>query len=213
MVQNNFSISTIRILSVCHVFLITISNVLVQYPFSILGFHTTWGAFSYPAIFILTDLTTRFFNANIARKIVFRSMVPGLVISYIIVSYIDVVSTQSWSGLFVFHPMPLRIALACFIAYTVGQLLDILVFQRYRNNFSWYLAPALSTTVGNCVDTILFFTIAFYHSSNLFLSQHWLEVAEVDMVIKIAISLMAFVPIYGFVLNMFNINMLKKESL
>ena len=188
-----------------HIFLLTLSNVLVQYPFSILGFHTTWGAFSYPAIFILTDLTTRMFGPTMARHIIFRSMIPGLIISYIVASYIEGASLT-------LHVMPLRIAFACFIAYTVGQLLDIAVFQRYRNNTSWWLAPAISTTVGNLIDTTLFFSIAFYHSSNPFLKQHWPEIAMVDMFFKVAISLVAFVPLYGFILNNLSLKILNKNA-
>lgn len=202
--------SSVKILSVCHVLLLTISNLLVQYPFDIFGYHTTWGAFTYPAIFILTDMTTRMSTANIARKIIFRSMIPGLLISYLIASCIETAGAFSWSSLLVIHLMPLRIASACFLAYTVGQLLDVFVFQRYRNNSSWWLAPSLSTTMGNVIDTILFFTIAFYHCTNPFLSQHWPEIAVVDICFKITISLIAFVPIYGFVLNLFHTKYLNK---
>jgi queuosine precursor transporter len=187
-----------KTLAFLHVLLLTLSNVLVQYPFDLLGFHTTYGAFTYPAIFILTDLTTRLTCANHARKIIFRSMFPGLIISYFVASYFAAADTQD---LFTLHIMPLRIALACFIAYVVGQLLDILVFQRYRNNTSWWLAPILSTTIGNVVDTIIFFSVAFYQCNDVFLRNHWLEIATVDIFFKIAISVLAFVPIYGFVLN------------
>lgn len=202
--------SSVKILSVCHVLLLTISNLLVQYPFDVFGYHTTWGAFTYPAIFILTDMTTRMSNANIARKIIFRSMIPGLLISYLIASYIEIAGAFNWSSLLVIHLMPLRIASACFLAYAIGQLLDVFVFQRYRNNSCWWLAPSLSTTMGNVVDTILFFTIAFYHCTNPFLSQHWPEIAVVDICFKITISLIAFVPIYGFVLNIFHTKYLNK---
>lgn len=194
------------VLSVCHILLITISNVLVQYPFDLMGFHTTWGAFTYPAIFILTDLTTRIATARKARKIIFLSMVPGLILSYLVASYIEAGNTLDWSGILTLHSMPLRIAFACFIAYTAGQLLDISVFQRFRNRSSWWLAPALSTTIGNLIDTLLFFAIAFYHCSNPFLSQHWPEIAMVDVFFKITISIIAFVPVYGMVLSIFSIN-------
>jgi uncharacterized integral membrane protein (TIGR00697 family) len=193
-------------LSVCHILLITISNVLVQYPFDLMGFHTTWGAFTYPAIFILTDLTTRIATARKARKIIFLSMGPGLILSYLVASYIEAGSTLDWSGILTLHSMPLRIAFACFIAYTAGQLLDISVFQRFRNRSRWWLAPALSTTIGNIIDTLLFFAIAFYHCSNPFLSQHWPEIAMVDVFFKITISIIAFVPVYGMVLSIFSIN-------
>lgn len=193
-------------MSACHILLITLSNVLVQYPFEIMGFHTTWGAFSYPAIFILTDLTTRITSAQKARKIIFLSMVPGLILSYLVASYVEVGNTLDWSGILTFHSMPLRIALACFIAYTVGQLLDISIFQRLRNRSKWWLAPALSSSIGNVIDTVLFFAIAFYHCPHPFLSQHWPEIAMVDVFFKITISIIAFVPVYGMVLSILGFN-------
>ncbi|MDX2345764.1 MAG: 7-cyano-7-deazaguanine/7-aminomethyl-7-deazaguanine transporter [Legionella sp.] len=196
--NHNIQDLIIKILSVAHIFLLTISNILVQYPFEIFGYHTTWGAFTYPAIFILTDLTTRLTSAKRARKIIYQSMLPGLCISYVIACYIGDAG----------HVMPLRIALACFIAYVVGQLLDIFVFQRYRNQSAWWFAPVMSTIVGNSIDTLLFFSIAFYHCSHPVLSQHWPEIAVVDMMFKCLISLFAFIPAYGLILNAWN----KKRS-
>lgn len=177
-----------------HMSLLIMSNLLVQYPIKILGLHTTWGAFSYPLIFILTDLTTRLLNAKIARKVIFLSMFPGLLMSYFIASVTGLGDAF----------MALRIAVACFIAYVVGQLLDIMVFQRYRAEGAWWLAPALSTTVGSFVDTFLFFSIAFYHCQHPFLSVHWVEIAVVDMIFKMLISLLAFVPTYGIILSFFS---------
>jgi uncharacterized integral membrane protein (TIGR00697 family) len=186
---------------VYHVFLLALSNILVQYPFKILGYHTTWGAFTYPAIFILTDLTTRLSSSRQARTIIFKSMFPGLLISYWLASYIEN-PNQSWGLLLkTLHPMPLRIAIGSFVAYSVGQLLDIMVFQRYRNNASWWVAPVFSTVAGNMLDSILFFAIAFYHCSDSFLRDNWLEIAMVDVSFKIAISVIFFVPIYGVVLK------------
>lgn len=202
MFNTSSSITWVKILFASHVFFITISNILVQYPFKLFGFQTTWGAFTYPAIFILTDLTTRLASAKMARKIIYLSMVPGLLISYFIASYIDIANHFSWSTFATVHPLPMRIAFASFIAYAFGQLLDILVFQRYRNSSTWWLAPGLSSTVGNVIDTLLFFSIAFYHSTNPFLSQHWIEIALVDMIFKVALSLLAFVPLYGVLLNL-----------
>ncbi|KTC86224.1 7-cyano-7-deazaguanine/7-aminomethyl-7-deazaguanine transporter [Legionella cincinnatiensis] len=203
MIQNK--ISAHRFLTVAHVFLITISNILVQYPFELFGFHTTWGAFTYPFIFILTDLTTRLSNARTARRIIFLSMIPGLLISYFIASSIEILGSLSWNSFFALHYMPLRVALGCFVAYVIGQFMDIFIFQRLRKSSSWWVAPALSTTIGNIIDTLLFFTIAFYHSTHPFLNQHWPEIAIVDVCFKITISLIAFVPIYGCVLHFFSI--------
>lgn len=177
----------------------------MQYPFELFGYHTTWGAFTYPFIFILTDLTTRLSNAKISRNIIFISMLPGLLISYFIASSLEVMGALNWNNVFTLHYMPLRIAFACFVAYAIGQLIDVFIFQRLPNSSSWWIAPAVSTTIGNIIDTLLFFTIAFYHSSNPFLNQHWPEIAMVDVCFKIIISLLAFVPIYGFVLHFFNI--------
>jgi len=212
LIQNKIRINPIWVLVVSHIFLITLSNVLVQYPFTIFGFHTTWGAFTYPAIFILTDLTIRIAKADKARKIIFISMFPGLIFSYLVASHIAAGNTMTWASLFQLHPMPLRIAFACFIAYVTGQLLDIAVFQHYRNKSRWWLAPALSSTAGNLIDTLLFFAIAFYHCSNPFLSKHWPEIAMIDIFFKIIISFSAFVPIYGLVLKLFHTRLINKPS-
>jgi len=136
---NKIDFIAIKLLCLCHVLLLGISNVLVQYPFSILGFHSTWGAIFYPVIFILTDLTTRFFDVKIARKIIFYSMFPGLIISYFIASYIESTQAAQLHDFFSLHMVPLRIALASFSAYVIGQLLDINIFQNYRNKSSWWL--------------------------------------------------------------------------
>lgn len=199
MSNTSLSSSTVYALTAGHILLLTLSNILVQYPFDILGFHTTWGSFSYPIIFILTDLTARLSTASNARAIIFRSMFPALILSYLIASYLE---APGLSELLQLHLMPLRIAFACFFAYVFGQLLDVTVFQRYRQNRSWWLAPAVSSFVGNVVDTFLFFALAFYHCPEPFLSQHWFAIASIDLLFKIAVSWLAFIPIYGLILNM-----------
>lgn len=168
-----------------HVFLIAISNILVQYPFMVFGVHTTWGAFTYPLIFIITDLTVRLLGRDIARSIIFKAMIPGLIISYLLNSSF----------------LALRIAFACFTAYTVGQLLDITVFQYFRNNNKWWVAPLASLTVGNILDTFIFFFLAFYHCTDHTLSSHWPEIAMVDTAFKLLISTVCFLPVYGVVLS------------
>lgn len=197
MSKDTLNSPTVYALTASHILLLTLSNILVQYPFDLFGFHTTWGSFTYPGIFILTDLTVRLSSARSARAIIFRSMFPALILSYFIASYLE-----ASEHLFSLHLMPLRIALACFFAYVVGQILDVFVFQRYRMNSSWWLAPFLSSTVGNVVDTFVFFFLAFYHCPNEFLSQHWLAIASVDLVFKIAISWLTFIPLYGLILNL-----------
>ncbi|WP_133132215.1 7-cyano-7-deazaguanine/7-aminomethyl-7-deazaguanine transporter [Legionella sp. PL877] len=176
--------------------IIGLSNTLVQYPFTIAGFHTTWGALSYPLIFILTDLTARLSGQAQARKTVFLAMLPAFLCSYLISNW------YAQSDLFSYNPVLLRIALASFLAYVSGQLLDITIFQRLRKQQNWWVAPGVSNVVGNFFDTYCFFFIAFYHSSNPFLSSHWLEIATVDLAFKLLISLVSFIPLYGLILRL-----------
>lgn len=173
----------------------------MQYPFSIWGLHSTWGALTYPLIFILSDMTTRLLGVVIARKVIFFSMLPGLLLSYVVNCYF-VNNIDAY--FFTFYVMPFRIAVACFIAYVVGQLLDITLFQRFRKNANWWFAPIVASAAGNLVDTALFFSIAFYKCQDNFLSAHWLEIALVDFMFKLLISIFAFVPIYGVLLAKVN---------
>ncbi|WED42847.1 queuosine precursor transporter [Legionella cardiaca] len=179
-----------------HVTLIGLSNTLVQYPFALWGFQTTWGAFSYPLIFILTDLTTRFLGPHAARKAVYAAMLPGLFCSYAISNL------YANHDALAYNPMALRIALASFLAYVLGQLLDITIFQKFRVQQKWWVAPSVSTIFGNLFDTYCFFFVAFFHSANAFLSGNWLEIATVDLVFKLLISLISFIPLYGFLLKL-----------
>lgn len=175
----------------------------MQYPFAVLGVHSTWGAITYPLIFILSDMTTRLWGVVIARKVVFFSMIPGLFLSYFVTCcFAKDIDTY----FFTLYIMPFRIACACFIAYVVGQVLDIALFQRFRSNSNWWFAPIIASAGGNLIDTILFFTIAFYKCSDSFLSVHWPEIALVDMMFKMFISIFAFVPIYGVLLARINKN-------
>lgn len=189
------------LLSATHITCLILSNVLVQYPFEVFGYHTTWGAFTYPVIFIITDLTTRMISARVARQVIFYSMLPGLLISYGIASVIEGADINHLGDFLMHHPMPLRIAVACFTAYVIGQLMDILVFSRYREASAWWLAPVVSSTLGNMIDTLLFFSIAFYHCPHIVLSQKWPEIAMVDVGFKVFVSLFVFVPLYGLILG------------
>ncbi|MCL7930119.1 7-cyano-7-deazaguanine/7-aminomethyl-7-deazaguanine transporter [Halomonas llamarensis] len=182
-----------------HIAIIAASNYLVQLPFTLFGWHTTWGAFSFPFIFLATDLTVRLFGKEPARAIILRVMLPALIISYVISvvfprgEYVGLAGLGEWN-LFV-----ARIAVASFLAYVLGQLLDVQVFNRLRQ-WAWWVAPVCSTVVGNLADTLAFFSVAFYQSPDPFMAANWLEIALVDYVIKIAISLLFFLPLYGVLL-------------
>ena len=122
------------------------SNILVQYPLSgqlagiALGDLLTYGAFTYPVAFLVTDLTNRQFGPNTARKVVFIGFVVGVALSFVTSSP--------------------RIAIASGTAYLAGQLLDITVFNRLRR-LSWWKAPLLGSIFGSVLDTAIFFSLAF----------------------------------------------------
>ncbi|MGU3415317.1 7-cyano-7-deazaguanine/7-aminomethyl-7-deazaguanine transporter [Enterobacteriaceae bacterium C23F] len=189
-------------LSLFHLLVITSSNYLVQLPVSIFGFHTTWGAFSFPFIFLATDLTVRIFGAPLARKIIFAVMVPALLISYVVSSLFYMGEWQGFAALGHFNLFVARIAAASFMAYALGQILDVGVFNRLRQSRRWWLAPTASTLFGNISDTVAFFFIAFWRSTDPFMASHWQEIALVDYSFKVLISIVFFLPMYGVLLNM-----------
>ena len=184
-----------------HVFIIIASNYLVQFPMELLGWQTTWGAFSFPFIFLATDLTVRLLGKQPARRVIARVMLPALLVSYLVSTLFHEGSFSGWAALASLNLFVLRISIASFAAYAIGQLADIQVFDRLRRLPQWWIAPSASTIFGNLLDTLVFFSIAFWHSSNSFMAEHWVEIAWVDYVIKLAISLIFFIPLYGILLN------------
>ena len=176
------------------------SNVLVQFLF---GQWLTWGAFTYPIAFLVTDVMNRLYGAALARKVVFAGFAVGVVCSLI--------GTQIMGE---FGPLvTLRIALGSGIAFLTAQLLDVALFDRLRNG-SWWRAPLASTLVGSTVDTALFFTIAF--SAGLTVLEPgndvswanealpllglgpvvplWVSLAVADWGVKLALALIALLP-------------------
>ena len=160
-------------LSLFHLLVITSSNYLGQLPISIFGFHTTWGAFSFPFIFLATDLTVRIFGAPLARRIILAVMIPALLISYGVSALFYMGEWQGFAALTSFNLFVARIAAASFMAYALGQILDV---------------P--------------FFFIAFWRSPDPFMAAHWGEIAIVDYCFKVLISIVFFLPMYGMLLNM-----------
>ncbi|SDG47054.1 7-cyano-7-deazaguanine/7-aminomethyl-7-deazaguanine transporter [Phytopseudomonas seleniipraecipitans] len=184
-----------------HILIIIASNYLVQLPITLFGWHTTWGAFSFPFIFLATDLTVRLIGKHSARVVIARVMLPALVASYIVSVLFHEGAFGGVAALGEFNLFVFRIALASFLAYAFGQLLDIQVFDRLRRMRQWWIAPTASTIFGNLLDTFLFFSVAFWRSDDPFMAANWLEIATVDYVIKLAISLILFVPLYGMLLS------------
>lgn len=196
-----------------HLLIIIASNYLVQLPMTLFGWQTTWGAFSFPFIFLATDLSVRLLGKGPARQVIARVMLPALVASYGVSVLFQGGSFAGVGALLAFNLFVGRIALASFLAYVLGQLLDIQVFDRLRNLRQWWVAPAASTVLGNLLDTFAFFSIAFWQSGDPFMAEHWVEIAAVDYAIKLAISLLLFVPLYGMLLNAIARAVPKREAL
>ena len=193
-------------LTIFHIAIIAVSNYLVQFPFTITlpnshEVHSTWGALTFPFIFLATDLTVRIFGQQLARRIIFWVMLPALLLSYGVSVIFQDGSWTGFAALAAFNAFVFRIALASFTAYAVGQILDIFVFNRLRRLKSWWIAPTASTFAGNAIDTLLFFAVAFYASSDAFMATNWPHIAFVDYLFKLTICTLFFLPAYGVILN------------
>lgn len=181
--------------------IVVVSNILVQYP---VGQWLTWGAFTYPFSFLVNDITNRLHGPKAARTVVVAGFIAGLICSLI--------GAQIQGE---FGPLvTFRVALGSGIAFLVGQLLDILLFNRYRNTRGWWKAPFVSSFLGSTLDTIIFFTIAFagfltflepsndvsWAGEMLPVLNHgpvlplWVSLAIGDWLVKLAIAIVALVP-------------------
>lgn len=187
--------------------IVVASNILVQFLF---GQWLTYGAFTYPLAFLITDLMNRIYGARAARRVVFVGFMVGVLCSLI--------GTQIMGE---FGPLVTwRIALASGIAFLSAQLLDVAIFDRLREG-SWWRAPLASTLIGSSVDTALFFTIAFSATlSGLEPANDvswagevlpllgfgpnvplWVSLAIADWGVKLSLALIALVPFYMIVLR------------
>ena len=153
------------------------SNYLVQFPVQQFGLSEilTYGAFSYPVTFLLTDLANRAYGKIVARKVVYIGFVIGILLTlFVSTNFTDIIS--------------IRIAIGSGIAFFVAQNLDVQVFDRLRKK-SWFIAPLTSSTIGSITDTFLFFSIAFYATDI-----PWLTLAFGDLAVKLLITLMMLIP-------------------
>jgi len=158
-------------------FVICISNYLVQFPFEYFGLNEilTWGAFTYPVTFLVTDLANRFFGKEFAKKIVFFGFVLGITLSFIL----------TFEG---FNLIVLRIVVASGAAFLAGQLLDIRVFDILRNKL-WFIPPIVSSILGSILDTLIFFSIAFYGTDS-----SWVVLALGDLAVKLFVDFAMLLP-------------------
>lgn len=153
------------------------SNYLVQFPVKYLGLDNllTYGAFSYPIAFLITDLANRSYGKIAARKIVYVGFLIGIMFTlFFSTNFSDLIS--------------IRIAIGSGIAFITAQLLDVQIFDRLRKKH-WYVAPLSSSLIGSTIDTFLFFSISFYGTG-----VPWVTLSLGDLAVKIFIALLMLIP-------------------
>ena len=165
------------ILALSMALVVTLSNYLVQFPVIYIGLEEllTYGAFSYPVAFLITDLSNRRYGKNTAKKIVYLGFILGVILTlYFSTNYSDLIS--------------IRIAIGSGTAFLIAQLIDINIFDKLRNKI-WFTAPLVSSLIGSSVDTFLFFSIAFYGTG-----VNWVTLSFGDLIVKIFVALLMLIP-------------------
>jgi len=156
---------------------VVLSNYLVQFPIQYLGLSEilTYGAFSYPITFLITDLANRAYGKIVARKVVYVGFTIGVLLTlFVSTNFSDIIS--------------IRIAIGSGVAFFIAQNLDVQIFDALRKKI-WYVAPLASSVIGSVTDTFLFFSIAFYATGI-----PWLTLAFGDLAVKLFIALAMLIP-------------------
>ena len=172
------------ILALSMALIVTISNFLVQFPVNYFGLKDllTYGAFSYPVAFLITDLANRRYGKNTAKKIVYWGFALGVFLTlYFSTNYSNLIS--------------IRIAAGSGTAFLIAQLVDVNVFDKLRKKI-WYIAPLVSSLIGSTIDTFLFFSISFYGTD-----VNWVTLSFGDLLVKIFVALIMLIPFRLIVLN------------
>ena len=162
------------------------SNYLVQFPVQFYELENllTYGAFSYPITFLITDLANRAFGKKIARYVVLIGFFIGITLTlFISTNFDDIIS--------------IRIAVGSATAFFIAQNLDVNIFDRLRKKI-WYVAPLISSIIGSILDTFLFFSIAFYNTGI-----PWITLALGDLAVKLIVALIMLIP-FRLLLNKIN---------
>ena len=168
---------TILLLSIVMGAIVLASNYLVQFPVQYYGLSEilTYGAFTYPIAFLITDLANRSFGKEIAKKIVYFGFFIGISFTlFFSTNFSDLIS--------------IRIAIGSGIAFIVSQRIDVYVFDKLRNKY-WFIPPLTSSINGSVLDTFLFFSIAFYATG-----VPWFTLALGDLAVKLFVALVMLVP-------------------
>jgi len=174
---------------------VVVSNYLVQFPVKFFDLQSflTYGAFSYPIAFLITDLSNRRYGKNKAKQIVYLGFSIGVFLTfYFSTNYSDLIS--------------IRIAIGSGVAFLVAQLIDVNIFDKLRNKI-WYAAPLVSSLIASTVDTFIFFSIAFYGTST-----NWITLSIGDLLIKIIVALIMLVP-FRLLINYIQENSVVKKKI
>ena len=157
--------------------IVVLSNYLVQFPIKYFGLNEilTYGAFSYPVTFLITDLANRAYGKLVARKVVYVGFTIGILLTlFVSTNFSDIIS--------------IRIAIGSGVAFFIAQNLDVQIFDSLRKKI-WYAAPLASSIIGSITDTFLFFSIAFYATGI-----PWVTLALGDLAVKLFIALVMLIP-------------------
>ena len=157
--------------------IVLLSNYLVQFPINYYGLEEilTYGAFSYPVAFLITDLANRSYGKLIARQIVYIGFIIGVSFTLLFsTNFADLISV--------------RIAIGSGTAFLVAQLLDVKIFDQLRRK-KWFIAPITSSFIGSTVDTFLFFSISFYATGI-----PWVTLSLGDLAVKIIVAIIMLIP-------------------
>ena len=164
-------------LSLFMAIIVIASNYLVQFPVNHYGLNEllTYGAFTYPVTFLITDLANRAYGKNFAKKIVYIGFIIGISFTLLFsTNFADLIS--------------LRIAIGSGTAFLIAQLLDVQIFDQLRKK-KWFIAPLTSSFIGSTVDTFLFFSISFYSTGI-----PWVTLSLGDLAVKIFVALVMLIP-------------------
>ena len=156
---------------------VVFSNYLVQFPVKYFGLNEilTYGAFSYPVTFLITDLANRAYGKVVARKVVYVGFTIGVLLTlFVSTNFSDLIS--------------IRVAIGSGVAFFIAQNLDVQIFDFLRKKI-WFVAPLVSSVLGSLVDTFLFFSIAFYATDI-----PWVSLALGDLIVKLFIALVMLIP-------------------
>ena len=174
--------------------IVVVSNYLVQFPVGYFNLQNllTYGAFSYPVAFLITDLSNRLYGKKTAKKIVYFGFTLGVFLTlYFSTNYSDLIS--------------IRIAIGSGTAFLIAQLIDVNIFDKLRNKI-WFAAPLISSLIGSTVDTFLFFSISFYGTGI-----NWITLSIGDLFVKIFVALIMLIPFRILILNVKD-NVINKEK-